>query len=127
MLTFNQGWNTEIQSYANRYGPYKAYLETFDTNNIISALWDATGHFNDNWVRKLLMDAQDIHDEINIVTIEQGTHQPEDHNNGFKLHFTGRDADGVAFHFYVTQANNQPHICSITYKENGQIVTCHYQ
>lgn len=127
MLKFEQDWNSEIQKYANKYGEYQAYLSSFDTKSIISAIWAAKGHFNDQWVKNLLDIATDIHDK-RVVNIEQGTHQPEDTPNGggFCLHFTGRDPDGYAFHFYITQkSDSQAFIFKITYKD-GILKTSEY-
>lgn len=128
MLDFKKGWNLEIQKYASKYGHYAAYLESFDSKAIISALWDAKDHYHDQWTTKFFKNAQDIHDSAHVVTIEQGTHQPEDQiGGGFILHFTGRDADGVAFHFYIKQRQNgDPYIFEITYMDNGHLVRCQY-
>jgi hypothetical protein len=128
MLEFKDGWNVEIRRYANKYGAYAGYLESFDSKSIIIALWGAEGHFQDKWAKKFMNDARAIHDKTRVVTIEQGAHQPEDCvGGGFKLHFTGRDADGFAFHFYITQLpDGTPHIGEITYKDNGQLKSCLY-
>jgi len=126
MLIFNDGWNSEIMAYVNRYGGYQAYLSSFNSHSIISAIWSSFGHFNDQWVIKLFNDAQNIHGG-GEVRIEQGTHQPELYQNGFKLHFTGRDVDGYAFHFYVIQLNDgRLFIHEITYMSNGNQVTVPY-
>ena len=124
MLDFKNGWNIQIHKYANKYGNYQVYLSCFDSHSIISAIWNAKGYFSDKWVKNLFTIATDIHDKKNVVTIEQGTHQPEatpsGYGYGFCLHFTGRDPDGYAFHFYITQKlNSQPFIFRITYMENG--------
>ncbi|HKQ78597.1 MAG TPA: hypothetical protein VJ810_33170 [Blastocatellia bacterium] len=85
----------------------------------------AAGHFQDGLVKQFLDDAQNS-DSGTIVTIEQGTHQPEDTTGGgFKLHFTGRDQNGKAFHFYVQQLNDGAlYIPTITYMGKGGLVTC---
>jgi hypothetical protein len=81
------------------------------------------------WVKQFIKDAKDIENKVRVVTIEQGTHQPEDlPSGGFTLHFTGRDADQVAFHFYVKQLpTGALRIFEITYMDNGKKIPCAYK
>ena len=129
MLKFNDGWDVEVRSYVRRHGKYAGFLESFDKDSITTALLNADGHFKDEWAAKFIKNAKDSSDKRNVVTIEQGPHQTEDlASGGFKLHFTGRDADDYAFHFYVTQSlDGALHIGEITYKDNGQLMNCLYK
>jgi hypothetical protein len=124
MIKYASGWNSEIASYANRFGSYKAFLESFDENSINVALCKAQSSFSDNWVKDLTKIAMDPFDN-RTIWIEQGTHQAENlRSGGFCLHFTGRDNYGLAFHFYVKQAlNGVPEIFEITFKRNGNFVS----
>jgi hypothetical protein len=125
-ITFKIGWNIEVKKYANKYGPYEAFLSSFDENAINKALFDAKNKFVDQWVNKFIDSAMDPFDKKNVVTVEQGTHQTENmQGGGFCLHFTGRDTYGFALHFYIDQqANGLPRIFEITYMDKGRPVFC---
>ena len=122
-INFKPGWNVQIKSYASKYGPYQAFLNSFDENAINRALFDAKNKFADRWVNEFIGYAMDPFDKSHVVTLEQGTHQTEDtRGGGFCLHFTGRDTYGFAFHFYVhRQADGIPRIFKITYE---RMFTC---
>jgi hypothetical protein len=119
-ITYKPLWNVEIQRYANKYGPYQAFLSAFNEVAINRAIFEAKGHFNDPWVKEFIDVAMDPFSK-KIVTVEQGTHQTEDTvGGGYCLHFTGRDQYGYAMHFYIQQSRTgQPQIIEITYMENG--------
>jgi hypothetical protein len=125
MLKFKEGWDQERQKYNKAYGPYEAYLKCFDGVSLEKALLESAGCFEDKWAKKFISDIEDVSKN---VWIEQGTHQPEeskDSKKGFKLHFTGRDADGFAFHFYVSQeGNGDLRISQISYMVKGNLVNC---
>ena len=125
-ITYKPGWNVQIRSYSNKYGPYQAFLSSFDENTLNRALSDARHKFNDSWVNRFIDAAMDPFDKKSVVTVEQGAHQTEDtRGGGFCLHFTGRDQDGYAFHFYVNQQKNgSPRIFEITYMDKGKLVSC---
>lgn len=125
MIEFKNGWNAEIPQYANRYGTYKVFLESFDENSISAALFGAQGHFSNVWVKNLIKIAMDPFDP-KVVLVEQGTHQVEDtFGGGFCLHFTARDPDGFAFHFYINQSKTGlPQIMQVTYMQKGWPVVC---
>jgi len=124
-IVFKPQWNQEIKSYAQKFGPYQAYLSSFTDYSISRALFEAAGHFNDPWVRNFIKYAMDPFDKAHVVTVEQGTHQAEDTTGkGFCLHFTGRDADGYALHFYLDQnQDGKPRIFEITYMDHGRPVS----
>ena len=124
MLKFKPGWNSEIAKYVHQFGPYKAFLMTLNEAAISKALFDTSGHFNNQWVRELVKIAMDPFDRHEVV-IEQGTHQAENlRSGGFCLHFTGRDTYGFAFHFYIRQKmTGQAEIFEITYSDKGRIVS----
>ena len=125
-ITFKPGWNLQIRSYASKYGPYQAFLSSFDENTINRALFDSRNKFVDPWVNKFIDAAMDPFDKKSVVTVEQGSHQAENlSGGGFCLHFTGRDTDGYAFHFYINQQQNgMPRIFEITYMDKGRLVSC---
>jgi len=122
-LQFVDGWNQERQQYVDRYGQYKAFLDTLTEQSIRDAFEEAHGHFNDQWAARFIDLAIDQNGQV--VKIEQGSHQAEDMpNDGFCLHFTGRDPDGYAFHFYIQQRNDgTPFIFRITYRDGGQTIS----
>ena len=121
VIKYKTGWNMEILRYANQFGPYQGFLNSFDENAISKALFDAKGHFNDHWCKVFIDVAMDPFSS-QTVTIEQGAHQAENmRGGGFCLHFTGRDQDGYAFHFYIDQTHTgQARVFEITYMENGR-------
>jgi hypothetical protein len=95
-ITYKSGWNAQITSYANKYGPYQAFLSSFDENTLNRALSDAKNKFIDPWVNRFIDAAMDPFNKKSVVTVEQGAHQTEDTGGGgFCLHFTGRDQDGM--------------------------------
>jgi len=58
-IQYKAGWNTEIHRYAVRYGPYAAFLQSFNENAVNAALHDATGHFHDHWCQEFIRIAMD--------------------------------------------------------------------
>lgn len=127
MIKYKPGWNLEIRSYANRFGAYQAFLSSFDENSINKAIFDAKGHFADQWIREFIDIAMDPFSP-KVVTVEQGTHQAENMRaGGFCLHFTGRDHFGYAFHFYVKQLpTGLPRIFEVTYMDRGRPKSVYY-
>ncbi|WP_306350794.1 hypothetical protein [Flavobacterium sp. '19STA2R22 D10 B1'] len=123
-LTFKKGWNTAKPGYEKKYGQYQAFLDTLTETSIINAFKNARNHFSDHWVLEFI-DIATSSSRTERVTIEQGTHQPEDtRGGGFCLHFTGRDNYNYAFHFYIIQnLDGTPKIMEISYRENNQTVS----
>jgi len=102
-LQFKAGWDDEKKNYVTKYGPYEAFLKSFDQGAVTKAILAATGSFSP-LAQQMLTDAKNTGGSV--VTIEQGTHQAEDTSGGgFKLHFTLRH-NGKAFHCYVGQKNS---------------------
>lgn len=123
-LTFKSGWNTARQKYVNKYGQYQAFLDTLNESVIRQAFIKAKDNFTDRWVNEFI-DIATNSKRSETVTIEQGSHQPEDmKGGGFCLHFTGRDNYGYAFHFYIVQnSSGYPVIFEITYRDGGQTIS----
>ena len=123
MLIFKPGWNQPIPKYEEKYGEYKAFLDTLNEAAIRKAFVRAKGAFSNTWVKKFIDEA--LSQDPPMVTIEQGSHQPENlKSGGFCLHFTGRDSDGYAFHFYIIQDSaGNPVIFEVTYRDNGQTIS----
>ncbi|MHC2068791.1 hypothetical protein ACYFX5_15090 [Bremerella sp. T1] len=117
-LKFKPGWNTELKKYADKYGEYQAFLDSFDEAGIAKALFDAKNRFNHPWCQSLIDVSMDPFSR-RVFTIEQGAHQTENMRaGGFCLHFTGRDDKGSAFHFYVKQKDNGlPEIFEMSFKD----------
>ena len=126
-LEFVHGWQHARPQYVQRYGNYQAFLRAFSENAIRRALFDARGHYRDRWIQRFLDIANDPFSRQDIM-VEQGAHQAEDvRGGGFRLHFTGRDPDGVAFHFYVIQRNNATlRVDEITYMDGGRLRRARY-
>ncbi|OJX53977.1 MAG: hypothetical protein BGO88_09900 [Flavobacterium sp. 38-13] len=122
-LIFKKGWNEARKDYVKKYGKYQAFLDTLTESLIVGAFRNARNHFSDHWVLEFI-DIATNPGRVEQVSIEQGSHQPEDlTGGGFCLHFTGRDNSGYAFHFYIIQnLDGTPRIIEISYRENGQTV-----
>lgn len=105
MLKFKHAWDQELRNWLK--GANQAYVNQFNDNAILRAIADAKSGFSAyQWCNNFIDIAMDPFNP-KVVTIEQGTHQPEaNKGGGFKLHFTGRDNAGYAFHFYVQQQPN---------------------
>lgn len=123
-LIFKKGWNEARKDYVKKYGTYQAFLDTLTESLIVGAFRNARNHFSDHWVLEFI-DITVNSNRVEQVSIEQGSHQPEDlKGGGFCLHFTGRDNSGYAFHFYIIQnLDGTPRIIEISYRENKQIVS----
>lgn len=119
-LKFKPGWNLELRRYALQYGDYQAFLNSFNEAAIARALFDAQGRFPHPWCQSLIAVSMDPFSRREF-TVEQGSHQTENlRSGGFCLHFTGRDDNGHAFHFYVKQKENGlPEIFEMSFKERG--------
>jgi len=122
-LEFATNWNKERPNYVTKHGSYKAFLETLNESTIRQAFARADNQFSDYWVKEFIAIANNP-SSTQTVRIEQGSHQPENlSGGGFCLHFTGRDSDSYAFHFYVIQnSSGYPEIIEITYRDGGQTI-----
>ncbi|MBS1629255.1 MAG: hypothetical protein JST27_04265 [Bacteroidetes bacterium] len=111
-------WNLELRNWLRTAN--QVFVNQFNENAINNAIAGARGHFNDHWCKEFITIACDPFDR-RIVTIEQGAHQPENaRGGGFKLHFTGRDNGGYAFHFYVRQLmTGQLEVTEMSYNDHG--------
>jgi hypothetical protein len=119
-IQFSNDWNVADPYYVRQYGEYQAFLDSFNKQQIMQALWSAAGHFSHPWVDEILNDAlssQGTHD----VIIEQGTHQTESlRSGGFTLHFTMRNDRGRAYHLYVKQrTNGSLYINEVSWMDRG--------
>ena len=116
-IIFKPKWNQEIKSYVKKYGEYQAFLNTLNEQMIKDAFIEAEKEFNDEAILSLIKIANNSDTTSNLI-IEQGSHQPEDlENGGFCLHFTGRDSHKLAYHFYIMQRNDGSiYIIRISYK-----------
>jgi hypothetical protein len=119
-IKFSADWKVANRNYVARFGEYQAFLDSFNQQQIMQALWSAAGHFSHPWVREILDDAssaQGTHD----VIVEQGTHQTEDlRSGGYTLHFTMRNDRGRAYHLYIKQrANGGLYINEVSWVDRG--------
>lgn len=130
-LNFSPGWDREKSRYAANYGDYQAFLDSFKETDIRRMIFDARLKYSHQWVKDFIRIANDPFSRERI-TLEQGTHQVENlQNGGFTIHFTGRDHYGLAYHFYVKQyfnknvptdpANGKPYIFEISFSQNRAI------
>ncbi len=118
MVRFAPNWNVELRNWLRAAN--QTFVNQFNETAINHAIGTANGHFRDHWCQEFIKIASDPFDR-RVVTIEQGTHQPEDaRGGGFKLHFTGRDNGGYAFHFYVRQLmTGALEITEMSYNDRG--------
>lgn len=118
MIRYSPSWNTELRNWLKTAN--QVFVNQFNENAINAAIGKAHGHFNDHWCQEFIKIACDPFDS-RVVTIEQGAHQPENaRGGGFKLHFTGRDNGGYAFHFYVRQLpTGALEVTEMSYNDRG--------
>lgn len=98
------------------------YLSMFNESHIRMAVIESHDAFSsDPDVRGLF--AKCIGKD-HTVTIDQGTHQVEDHGAGYRLHFDARrPSDGKCFHIYVGQhGTGSLKITSVSYMNGGSPV-----
>ena len=124
-LEFKNKWNEAIPKYVKKFGEYQAFLDTLNESAIRQAFARAEDQFTDTNVLALIRIANNSFNSEKL-TIEQGSHQPEDlQGGGFCLHFTGRDSDGLAYHFYIIQnSSGYPIIIRVSYRTD-QIVNAY--
>lgn len=121
MIKFRPQWDLELRAWLRTAN--QAFVNQFDENAILKAISDAKTKFSrDVWCKNFIEIAMDPFDR-KVVTIEQGAHQPENvATGGFKLHFTGRDNGGFAFHFYVKQDNiGRLVVTEMSYMDYGRL------
>lgn len=118
MIKYKPTWKTELRQWLAQSN--QAFINQFDENAINRAIAGARNHFPDKWCKEFIDISMDPFD-TREVTIEQGAHQPENtKGGGYKLHFTGRDQYGFAFHFYLKQIlSGALEISEISYMDNG--------
>ncbi len=98
-LQFAPGWD----EYKRHYADNQAYLDLFTEENVAAAIWRSDGYADQNF--QALIDAA-FKDDSQMVTVEQGPHQPENEvGGGFTLHVTAR-WQGYACHMYLVQDNS---------------------
>ena len=95
-LQFAAGWD----EYKRRYADNQAYLDCFTEEQVSAALWRGDGFFGDDYFQQMIDAA--FRSDTEVVTIEQGPHQPEDDGDGFTVHVTAR-WQGYAYHLYLMQ------------------------
>ena len=125
-LIFKANWNVAKPAYVEKYGDYQAFLASFNERDLRHAFLEAEAatDFSDPTIKQLIATANSTAAGQSL-TIEQGSHQPEDTvGGGFCLHFTGRLA-GKAYHFYVVQhpKTGKPLIFEISYMDKKQVVS----
>jgi hypothetical protein len=106
-LEMKTGWDTEARDWLKDAN--QVYIDCFTEAELKNAILKAKGYFGDEF--EGMITAAEGTEEV--VTIEQGAHQPQnteavqglEYRGGFTLHTTVR-WNGKAWHLYLSQAED---------------------
>jgi hypothetical protein len=101
------------------------FLGAFNQHSVEAALFRACHRFNSSPDAKQLLDDATGKTK-QLITIKQGTHQPEDvDSGGYMLHFDAHSSrNGKTFHLYIGQLKSGAMtITSIAYQPSKDVTT----